>query len=93
MRQGGGAEAKEHAKEATQGAADAPPRPPPWGGRLGGASLGERLRPKAEETRLDSAGLPGPQLQQRLAGVACCMLVGTLLSLASLLSFTRVRLG
>ena len=89
--------AKEHAKEATQGrcgdalaAASAVS-----GGRLGGASLGGRLRPKAEETRLDRLcrGCPALSYRQRLAGVACCMLAGTLLSLASLLSFTQVRLG
>ena len=53
-------------------------------GRLGVASLGGRLRPKAEETCLDRLcrGCPALSYRQRLAGVACCMLVGTLLSLA-----------
>ena len=89
--------AKEQAKEATQGrcgdalaAASAVS-----GGRLGGASLGGRLRPKAEETRLDRLcrGCPALSYRQRLAGVACCMLAGTLLSLLSLLSFTQLMLG
>ena len=52
------------------------------------------LRPKEEEPRLDRLCRCCPALsyKQRLAGMACCMLAGLLLSLSSLLSFTQATL-